>query len=169
MGWTRREFVEAGAAAALVVSIQPVAAAVFTEAERKVLRAAMDEMVPGVEGMPAASEAGSVDYIEQAAPQIEGLVVQLRAGLAKLGGRFADLPSTARVEMLKKVENETDPEFFRALRDMVYEAYYTRPEVWRRLNYQPHPTDHSGPSMEPFDESVLEQARKRGKLYREVS
>lgn len=176
--WTRRKFLGTGAGtAALVTCIQPAAAAVFTPDERAALAAAMDDMIPAADGMPAASQVGGLDYLERVVPQLQGLLVEFRQGLANLdaesrklsGQPFAKLAQAGRVEVLRAMERDAAPEFFRTLRDLVYEAYYTRPEVWQRVGYESHLTDHPGPRMKPFDESVLAQVRQRGKLYREVS
>jgi hypothetical protein len=173
---TRREFLATGATtAAIVTSIQPARAAIFTTAERTALAAAMDEIIPATDGMPSASQVGGVDYLEHVAPSVEGLLDQFRQGLAGLdaqsrkssGQPFVKLSHTGRVEVLSALERDGD--FFRVLRDFTYEAYYTRPEVWKRIGYESHLTDDAGPHMKPFDESALAQVRKRGKLYREVS
>jgi hypothetical protein len=58
---TRRKFLATGATtAAIVTSIQPARATVFTEDERAALAAAIDEIIPAIDGMPAASEVGGV-------------------------------------------------------------------------------------------------------------
>jgi hypothetical protein len=173
---TRREFLATGATtAAIVTSIQPARAAVFTPDERAALAAAMDEIIPATDGMPATSQVGGVDYLERVVPTVEGLLDQFRQGLAGLdaqsrkssGQPFVKLPRADRVEVLSALERDGD--FFRTLRDFTYEAYYTRPEVWKRIGYESHLTADAGPHMKPFDESSLAQVRKRGKLYREVS
>jgi hypothetical protein len=176
--WTRRDFLEAGSGtAALVTFIQPARAAAFTTGERAALTAAMDEMIPAADGMPAASQVGGLDYLERVAPQIAGLHDRLRQGLAHLESEsqrhfrrpFVKLSRARRVEVLQAVERFVAPEFFTTLRDFVYEAYYTRPEIWKRMGYEFYSTDHAGPHMKPFDESVLAQVKKRGKHYRETS
>jgi hypothetical protein len=173
---TRREFLATSATtAAIVTSIQPARAAVFTTDERAALAAAMDEIIPATDGMPAASEVGGVDYLDRVVPSVEGLLDLFRQGLAGLdaqsrkssGQPFVKLKRTGRVEVLSALERDSD--FFRVLRDFTYEAYYTRPEVWKRIGYESHLTADAGPHMKPFDESALAQVRKRGKLYREVS
>jgi hypothetical protein len=174
---TRREFLGATTTAAIVTSIQPARADVLTPDERAALAAAMDEIIPATDGMPAASQVGSLDYLERVVPSLDGLLDQFRRGLAGLdaqsrkssGQPFAKLSHAGRVEVLTALERDSSPDFFRLLRDFTYEAYYTRPEVWKRLGYEPHLTDHPGPHMKAFDESTLAQVRKRGKLYREVS
>jgi gluconate 2-dehydrogenase subunit 3-like protein len=176
--WTRRRFLETGSGtAALVTLIQPATAAVFTPDERATLSAAMDEIIPAADSMPSAAQVGGLEYLERVAPQLPGLLDQFRQGLAKLdaesrkrsGQPFQKLSRADRAEVLRTLERGAAPDFFRTLRDFVYEAYYTRPEVWQRIGYELHPTDHAGPHMKPFDESVLAQVRKRGKRYREVS
>src|ERR1700693_750043 len=83
--WTRREFIEAGSATpALVTLIQPAAAAFFMAAERETLTAAMDGIIPAADGMPAASQAVCMDYLESTVPQIQGLADVFRRGLARL-------------------------------------------------------------------------------------
>ncbi|MBZ5592297.1 MAG: gluconate 2-dehydrogenase subunit 3 family protein [Acidobacteriia bacterium] len=175
---TRREFLATSAGTvAVVTSIQPVRAAVFTADERSALAAAMDEIIPAAEGMPSATQAGGLDYLGRTIPSLPGLLDQFRQGLAGLdvqsrksaGQPFAKLPRAGRVEVLSALERDNSAGFFALLRDFTYEAYYTRPEVWRQLGYESHLTDHPGPHMKPFDESVLSEVRKRGKLYREVS
>lgn len=176
--WTRRKFLETGSGtAALVPFIQPAAAAVFTPDERAALSAAMDEIIPHAGNMPAATEVGGLDYLERVVPQLPGLLDQFRQGLAQLGAEshkrfsqsFAKLSPSERVQVLQVLERDAAPAFFRTLRDFVYEAYYLRPEVWQRIGYVSHLTDHTGPQMKPFDASVLAAVRKRGRLYREVS
>ena len=176
--WTRRKFLEASSGtAALVTLIQPAAGAVFTEPERETLVAAMDEIIPAGDDMPGASTMGGLDYLERIVPRLPGLTEQFRGGLATLDAEsrrrlqqpFAKLPREGRAEILAAIERDVAPEFFRTLRDFVYEAYYMRPEIWQRLGYESHLTDRAGPIMKPFDEASLAQVRTRGKRYREAT
>ena len=82
--------------------------------------------------------------------------------------QFASLASEQRVEILRAYERQS-PEEFAALRDLVYEAYYTQPRVWRLIGYELHPTNESGPHVKPFDEAVLAQVKKMPRRYREVT
>lgn len=175
--WTRRDFLETGpGAAALVTFIQPAPAAVFTPAERTALAAALDEIIAAADDMPAATQVGCLDYLERVIFQLEGLLDEFRRGLRVLDARsrnhsgrpFVELSRANRVEVLRTLERDDAPDFFRILRDFTYEAYYTRAEVWQGIGYRSHLTDQPGPDMKPFDEPVLAQVRKRGKLYREV-
>jgi Gluconate 2-dehydrogenase subunit 3 len=136
-----------------------------------------EAVLGSADDMPGASTMGGLDYLERLVTQVPGLTEQFRTCLDTLDAEsrkqrqqsFANLPRTGRVEILTAMERNLAPDFFRALRDFIYEAYYTRPEIWQRLGYESHLTDHAGPIMKPFDETVLAQVRTRGKLYRETT
>jgi len=143
---------------------------------RESLRAAMDEIIPAGDGMPAASQAGGLEYLERVSrqePQISADLERALEALERLSeSRFhaglASITSSQRVEILTAVETQSS-EVFAKLRDHVYEAYYTQPKIWKLIGYDFYPTNESGPQMKPFDESVLSNVRKLPKLYREVS
>ena len=170
MNCTRREFLATSAAAPLI-AIESRAAAVFDRRERAVLQAAMDEIIPASDGMPPASAAGGVPYLERVAAGDADVALEIRNALAALAKcseqAFETLDQEARIMVLKKLETEHSLEFAH-LRDYVYESYYTQPKIWELIGYEFYPTDHTGPRMEPFDESILADVRKRPKLYREA-
>jgi hypothetical protein len=56
-----------------------------------------------------------------------------------------------------EIENEA---LFTQLKNFVYESYYVNPEIWKRINYEFHSTGTAGPSMEPFDPSLLDRIKK---------
>jgi hypothetical protein len=192
--WSRRKFLETGLKSSVVASgarlagfvplsalatkpARAAAPAVFTGAERETLRAAMDEIVPAADAMPAASEVGGVEYLERVAGEDAEVRAQLRMSLTTLaelskkeeGAPFSKLSRQQRVKMLRALEARKPASLFATLRDFTYEAYYTNPRVWKLIGYEFHATNHAGPAMKPFDETVLANVRKRGKLYREVS
>ena len=189
--WTRRKFLETGLKGSVIVGAGAVGAATrsslisaernqppdspFGRGNRETLRAAMDEIIPASDGMPAASEAGGVEYLERVAretPRIRKNLVTALSALEKSSQKhsrtaFASLPRETRVEALKDFEIES-PQDFATLRDLVYESYYTQPKIWKLIGYEFHPTNQSGPRMKPFDDAVLANVRKMPKLYREV-
>lgn len=192
--WSRRRFLQTGlkssvvAGGARIAGFVPVSAIgatvarsapppAFTRAERETLRAAMEEIIPAADGMPSASEVGGVEYLERVAGEDAEVKTQLKKSLAALadvsekeyGKGFAALGRDKRVAALEKLEARKPASLFATLRDFTYEAYYTNPRVWKHLGYEFYPTNHAGPVMKPFDESVLANVKKRGKLYREVS
>jgi hypothetical protein len=172
MNWTRREFLTASAAVPLItIETRATPSNTFTEHERNVLRAAMDEVIPASDGMPAASEVSGVAYMERIAGADADVANEIRAALAALQKTSEQpldrLGHDARVMALKNFE-AADPNQFAHLRDYVYESYYTQPAVWKLIGYEFYPTDHAGPHMEPFDDSILAEVRKRPRLYREA-
>ncbi|MCI0524325.1 MAG: gluconate 2-dehydrogenase subunit 3 family protein [Acidobacteria bacterium] len=160
----------------------------LSDAHRKLLRAVADEIIPAVDGSLAATQAGATDYIETLIGKVPDLQKQAQAALTRLEAMakarhkqaFDLLSSAQRVKLLQAFEKESarggpaeslygaGANLFALLRDLVYEGYYTSPKVWPQLGYEFHPTSRRGPAMQPFDESILAQVRKRPKSYREA-
>lgn len=184
--WTRRTFLETSLAGTLVwrgasavkLAASPAARAEgpLTPAERKALRAVMDEIIPAADGMPAASEVGGEEYLSRLAGRNAGVREDLKQSLDRLnrmsktgfGEGLARISRLQRVAVLQDFEHQ-DANLFAALRDHVYEAYYTQPRVWKLIGYEFYPTNASGPQMKPFDDSALAAVRKKPRHYREVS
>jgi hypothetical protein len=190
--WSRRKFLGVGvvgsiaihgATAAGMTSVQEESKTqqstsspdALEERERDVLRLAMDEIIPAGAAMPAASAVGGMDYLDKLAGRDKEVAKKLRQSLGALEGlskkrfntSFLSLSRELRIDSLTALEKE-DPDTFKALHDYVYEAYYTRPAVWKLVGYDFHPTNMSGPHMKPFDEAMLAEVRKKPKYYREV-
>lgn len=186
MKFTRRKFLGTSLAGSLAVGAaatgrgSPVSSeppsALLDADQRESLRAAMNEIIPARDGMPAASDAGGLEYLERVGrgePQIEADLKQALDGLERMSqsrfrAAFTKVSSLQRVEVLSALETGS-PEVFAKLRDHVYESYYTQPKVWKLIGYEFYPTNEAGPHMKPFDESVLAKVRQMPKLYREVS
>jgi len=92
----------------------------------------------------------------------------LMAALLPAGIRPFGLSTTVtRESALEELERDAPPQFS-LLRDTAYESYYTQPAIWKLIGYVPYPTDHQGPHLKPFDETLLADVRNRPKLYREA-
>jgi hypothetical protein len=191
--WTRRKFLKTGLQGSLAIggaARRPLAetpptlpaegkasARGLDARQRETLRAAMDEIIPAGDGMPAASAVGGVEYLQRSASEDYGIQSDLTQSLAALeeisqkgfGKRFVGLSQADRVGALKALERQSPGKHFATLRDFVYEAYYTRPRVWKLIGYEFHPTNSAGPKMKPFDEVALAVMKKRPKFYREAS
>jgi hypothetical protein len=190
--WTRRRFLETGLKGSIMVgsgvatgTLRAKEAAAerqarlpvsgLTQAQRELLRATMDEIIPAGDGMPAASAVGGVDYLDRLVSQDSDIRAELERSLTavqqlcrqQLGKDFIAISQEDRLETLRKLEKQ-QPEILASLRDYVYESYYTQPRVWKLIGYEFYPTNGAGPKMKPFDESVLAKAKKMPKLYREV-
>ncbi len=182
--WTRRRFLTAAAAGTAAASgavravaaplaARPDASSAWPEALGAVLRAAMDAIVPAEGGMPAAGEAGVYAYLELVASRDADVRLQLRRAATALEKRaqpsgFASLSGERRARALAELETK-EPAMFETLRDFVYEGYYTRPEVWKRLGFEFYGPDRPGPGIPPFDETAVERVRALSPLYRKVT
>ena len=135
----------------------------------------IDEIISASDGMPAASEAGTLPYFELLGASDPGLGETVGESLSivrslaseRFGESFSVLSPDRRQETVAAFR-ETAPEMFGALRMYVYEGYYLQPRVWELLGYEPYPTMSAGPSMEPFDVTMLDRVRSMSQLFREI-
>ena len=82
-------------------------------------------------------------------------------------GEFANLSVEDKVAVLKLIEADR-PAFFKALIHHTYAGYYTSPRVLRAKGLAVTPPQPQGYELEGFDMSLLENVRKRGKVYRDA-
>jgi hypothetical protein len=183
---SRRRFVNRSIRLALVTPLVPLrpleglaqtTAVKIGPAERRTLAAAVDVIVPAQGPMPAASAVGAVRHIERVAGADEKLGALLLDGLRAIAAHtqsthnvafdlLAEEPQTAVLAHFEKTD--TPPGFFAALRDLVYESYYSQPVVWRLLGYDFRTGRRATAAVEPFDERRLARVRKMKPLYRET-
>ena len=183
--WSRRKFLEQGAVSIVAAGsiefpkllgrdIVDLPAIVATGVDWKSLTVVMDEIIPQNESMPSASDAGCLQYLEQlsgkdpaVARELDGSLAKLEALSQKLAKQTFTQNSPSERTRLLQIFEQRDRQAFEALRNYVYEAYYTQPKVWPLIGYEAHPTNKPGPSIE-FDETVLANVRKKPRFYREV-
>ncbi len=172
---TRRVFLRAGAAAPVLISaIQPAAQA-LAQAVPDTLKSVMDLMIPASDGMPSASEAGGLRYLQSLMDHDKDIAADIAKCLTVVDAfsersfqkPFPQLENNHRIAVLKDMENSA-PGVFDTLRGYIYESYYTQPAIWKLIGYELYPTDHLGPHLRPFDDSLLEQVRNMPKLYRDA-
>jgi hypothetical protein len=170
MRTTRREFIaETTVAAALITRIDAAAAPA-----NPTLQKAMDAIIPPGDGMPSASEAGGLRYLTTLMQKEPGIAAEINQCLLLLDETATalfekpvdQLSAEQLVSTLARFEAQK-PVSFALLRDYVYESYYTQAAVWKLIGYDFYPTDHSGPHMQAFDDSVLAPVRAMPRCYRE--
>jgi hypothetical protein len=149
----------------------------FGTAERRTLGAAADVIIPAQGQMPAASAAGAVRYIVRIAGTDQNLAVLLLDGLqaldaqaaATLSARFDLVAADDQTAIMARFEKSDTPAgFFAALRDLVYESYYTQPRIQKLLGYNFRSGRRRTAPLEPFDEKRVERVRQMGPRYRQV-
>ncbi len=141
----------------------------------ELLRLAMNEIIPAGAGMPAAGEIGCVQYVEGLAKQSAKLEKQLQEistslevmSRAAFHVAFGALQQQRRAEALARLEKQS-PEMFKNFRDLVYEAYYEQPRVWKLIGYEFYSTNGGGPTPPTFDDEILASVRHKPSFYRGV-
>lgn len=172
---TRRVFLGASTAAPVLIStIQPAVRASAQDVQ-STLKTVMDLMIPESDGMPSASQAGGLTYLESLMLRDKDAAADITKGLAVIEafserlfqGPYNQLERKDQIAVLKDMENVA-PGVFDALRAYVYESYYTQPAIWKRIGYELYPTDHMGPHLKPFDDSLLDKVRKMTPFHRQA-
>jgi hypothetical protein len=135
----------------------------------QVLAAAMDEIIPRRDGMPSATDAGGLEYLQYLGWQYSGIEEEIVTFLdtmrhetsARFGMEFLSLQHELRVQLLADMERNHAPAFA-AFIGYVYEAYYTRPIVQGAFS-----CPRSSSVAEDL-EALLAPVRNMKRLYREV-
>ena len=183
--WSRRKFSKAALSLQVLISSGIITipigcvpteeiseGGVFTSSLKKLLKLAMDEIIPGSEKMPAASDVGTMDYILQVlngylnlSEGFNRLLVTLEdLCRASTNDAFENLSNDSRISVLKQFEKR-EPDMFLVLQYFVYEGYYINEKVWKLIGYEPYPTLSAGPEMEPFDEAMLDRVKQMSPFY----
>ena len=162
---TRRTFI--GTAAVIVLAPVAEVASEQTAATRPTLRAAVDRIIPARGNMPAASSVGAVEYLEALSARDQDIQQRLSKVIAALGPTFADSSVNEQVSALEMLE-KADPPSFAALRDLVYEAYYTNPKIWSLIGFSFRWGSRKTAPLEDFDTTLLARVRQLPRLYREI-
>jgi Gluconate 2-dehydrogenase subunit 3 len=178
--YSRREFLIRSAVIAVVLPCgtralgflglpTTTSSAGLTRENLKLLPAVMDEIISQSDGMPSASAAGGVAYLEELTWQYANVLEEIRDFLGvvqqtsqkELGVEFGALEQQRRIALLKDIE-KSQPKLFSSFVAYVYEAYYTRPQVQGLFSC-------SVPPVPPEDdESLLAPVQRLTRLYREV-
>ena len=140
----------------------------LSEADRTVLRAVMDRLVPPVDELPGAGTMGLGTEVEAMMGQhspFHRALVGLLDSLAAEG--FATLAGSVQDDALRAFE-AAQPVMFNALLELVYLAYYGDERVHRRIGWRTGPLQPRGFDLPPFDEAILDKTRQRQPFWRPV-
>lgn len=145
------------------------------EADRVVLSAVLDHLIPPVDDLAGAGAMGLGSKVEQRSRRSQvhrGALaavldaVSLDTSVHAAGG-FLALSEERQDDVLRFIET-TIPEQFETFLHLVYTVYYMEPAVLNRVGWPDGPPQPEGFELPPFDESVLDQARKRDPFWRRV-
>ena len=147
----------------------------FSPAQRELLDAVLDRIIPPQENRPGAGSLGIGDFVEGVAVGEPGLTRLFVQGLAAIeiaaaergAGGFAALSSEARDETLRAVE-QANTDFFDQLVLQVYNGYYSNLTVFETIGYTLPSTPQPGVKLELLDETLLEAQRQRPPFWTRV-
>lgn len=136
------------------------------------LPALLETLLPG-DGAdwPAAGEHGLARRAWELAKGTPDGTEALAIVLEALPEDFSGIAQAVRESTLKTIET-THPEAFEKTVTTAYNAYYTDPAIRdiieRLTGYENRPPQPVGYDLPPFDESLLEQVKARGPIWRPV-
>lgn len=147
----------------------------MTEADRLVLSAVMDLIVPSSDALPGAGEMGLAEKAEELAGQIDLYGEALRRILdalslepsARAEGGFVALEEDQRIAALKALESNLAKHFDKFV-DLVYIVYYSDERVHEKVGWRTGPLQPRGWELPPFDPTILETVSKREPFWRRV-
>lgn len=147
----------------------------LSSAQRELLAAVVDRIIPPGDGVPGAGEVGVGEHVEGIcgiSPKTRALLTNGLKAIEAASGQahsqeFVSLSEGERTAILKRVESER-AEFFAALVRETYSGYYSSPAVLRAKGLPLAPPQPVGYEIEPFDAALLEGVRRRGKAYRDA-
>ena len=148
---------------------------VFSPAQRQLLDAVLDRIIPSQENRPGAGSLGVGDFVESVAVGEPGLIRLFMQGLAAIEiaaaergpDGFAALSNEAKDDALRSVE-ASHADFFDQLVLQVYNGYYTNLTVFESIGYNLPSVPAPGTKLELLDESLLEAQRQRPPFWTRV-
>jgi len=153
------------------------ATAAFSDEQQRTLACVLDLLIPSSSDgcLPGAGELGLALHIDRIAQREPGLRAAVAAGVAALdelaqrrsAPGFAALAGSDRLALLNEVA-AAQPGLLPGLIFHTYVCYYEAGRVLEGLGLDPRPPFPTGHVLEPFDTTLLEPARQRGKLYRDA-
>ena len=134
-----------------------------------VLAAALDRIIPAVDDLIGAGEMGLGQEVIDRSRTDSRFWDALSTVTTALSssGDFVELNGPDQDEVLRKIESSHATAFGLWI-DVVYTIYYMQPAVHKWLNWHGRPPQPEGNVMPPWDESILEVARKREPFWRKV-
>lgn len=132
----------------------------------------LDTLLPGDSGdWPAAGTHGLAERSRKLAAEMPGGTEAMETILKSLPEDFSDTAAAQRELQLREIE-AAQPDAFGKLVTAAYNAYYTDPAIRdiieRLTGYENRPPQPQGYALPPFDESLLDQVKARGPIWRPV-
>ena len=134
-------------------------------ARQRLVGAVLDTLIPSGNGLPPAADI-ALDFILNEAHVSPDFASHVEAILSHLAD-FTNLDATQREAALQQAQQH-EPKALADLLRLTYAAYYTDPSVLDILGSERRPPQPLGHTLAPFDPSLLEGPRRRGKVWRDA-
>ncbi len=153
----------------------PDAKGKITDADRLLLSAVMDRIVPAVEGLAGAGElglAGKAEEIAQRIPRYQDSLFKMLSALSldpasRVAGGFLALELEEQTQSLEALELSMTNHFNNFV-ELIYTAYYSDARVHQRIGWRTGALQPLGWELKPFDPAILETVSKRTPFWRRV-
>ena len=132
---------------------------------QRLLAAVLDTLIPSGNGLPSATDV-AFDFILSEAQTSLDVAAHVEAVLSRLTDSTS-LDATRREAALEQAQQH-EPKALADLLRLTYAAYYTDPRVLDILGWDRRPPQPLGHTLAPFDPSMLEGPRRRGKVWRDA-
>ncbi len=132
----------------------------------------LDTLLPGDEALwPAAGQHGLAQKTRDMAALAPGGLEALETVLKALPSTLPDESRDIREQTLREIE-AAEPDAFDKVVTAAYNAYYTDPDIRDVIatltGYENRPPQPRGYDLPAFDESLLDQVKARGPIWRPV-
>ncbi len=138
--------------------------------DEDVLSAILDRLIPAIDDLPPAGRMGLTPEIVRLAGRQDrfwGLFTGAMESFISQNPSFVGLDGDEQDQAIRSFEAGS-PELFGALLNISYIVYYKDSRVHGRIGWDGKPPQPDGNELEPWDESVLENIRKREPFWRRV-
>ncbi len=138
--------------------------------DEELLASILDRLIPAVDELPSAGQMGLTDEIVRLSGQqalFQSVFANAMQSFGEQNPSFDSLVSEEQDEAIRAFESES-PDLFSALLTICYIVYYKDARVHKRIGWDGRSPQPDGNEMEPWDESVLDNMRKREPFWRKV-
>jgi hypothetical protein len=139
-----------------------------TKIDQKLLDSILDRLIPAVDELPSAGQMNLSDEIVRLSGQQARFSALFTNSMNSFGSQnplFNSLAPEQQDDAIRAFEADS-AELFDVLLSISYIVYYKDSRVHDRIGWSGKSPQPDGNEMEPWDESVLENMRKREPFWR---
>jgi hypothetical protein len=140
------------------------------QVSENLLAAILDRLIPAIGDLPSAGQMGLTEEIVRLAAGQARFRREFENSMSALASMHPDFESLSGAEQDDALRSfqSSSPAMFSSIRTICYIVYYKDSRVHKRIGWSGATPQPDGNEMEPWDESVLENIRKREPFWRKV-